>query len=67
MATGFTAGGIFGGMFDLAPSAVKGRLGSDLIQIQDETKDFLDKVVDAATPGPVKIGLKGDLIGSAFT
>ena len=66
-ATGVTAGGIFGGMFDLAPSAVKGRLGSDLIQIQDETKDFLDKVVDAATPGPVKIGLKGDLIGAAFT
>jgi len=66
-ATGVTAGGIFGGMFDLAPSAVKGRLGSDLIQIQDETKDFLDQVVDAATPGPVKIALKGDLIGASFT
>ena len=65
-ATGVTAGGVFGGMFDLAPSAAKGRLGSDLIQIQDETKEFLDKIVDSATPGPIKI-MQGDLIGAAFT
>ena len=55
-----------GGMFDLAPSAAKGRLGSDLIEIQDETKEFLGKIVDSATPGPIKI-MRGDLIGAAFT
>ena len=33
---------------------------------QVNTKEFLGKIVDSATPGPIKI-MRGDLIGAAFT
>tara|TARA_A100001388_G_C28757912_1_gene496032 strand:+ start:37 stop:2070 length:2034 start_codon:yes stop_codon:yes gene_type:complete len=63
-ATGVAAGGVFGGMFDLAPSAYKGNLKSDISEIADDGKKFLGELTDALTPGPVRI-MKGDLIGAA--
>ena len=61
-ATGVTAGGVFGGMFDLAPSAYKGNLKSDVSEIADDGKKFLGELTDALTPSPVRI-MQGDLIG----
>ena len=64
LATGVTAGGVFGGMFDLAPSALKGNLKSDVSEIADDGKKFLGELTDAITPGPVRV-MRGDLIGAA--
>ena len=61
-ATGVTAGGVFGGMFDLAPSALKGNLKSDVSEIADDGKKFLGELTDALTPSPLRI-MQGDLIG----
>ncbi len=62
--TGVTAGGVLGGMFDLAPSALKGNLKSDIGEITDDGKKFLGELTGALTPGPVRI-MQGDLIGAA--
>ena len=62
-ATGVTAGGVFGGMFDLAPSALKGNLKSDVSEIADDGKKFLGELTDALTPGPVRIA-RGELLGA---
>ena len=63
LATGVTAGGVFGGMFDLAPSALKGNLKSDVSEITDDGKKFLGELTDALTPGPVRIA-RGELLGA---
>lgn len=62
-ATGVTAGGVFGGMFDLAPSALKGNLKSDVSEITDDGKKFFGELTDALTPGPVRIA-RGELLGA---
>jgi hypothetical protein len=62
-ATGVTAGGVFGGMFDLAPSAYKGNLKADVSEIADDGKKFLGELTDALTPGPVRIA-RGELLGA---
>lgn len=51
-------------MFDLAPSALKGNLKSDIGEITDDGKKFLGELTGALTPGPVRI-MQGDLIGAA--
>tara|TARA_R100001224_G_scaffold113346_1_gene98467 strand:- start:44 stop:1756 length:1713 start_codon:yes stop_codon:yes gene_type:complete len=41
-ATGVTAGGAFGGAFDLAPSAFKGKLGQELNEIGDDAANYIE-------------------------
>ena len=41
-ATGVTAGGAFGGAFDLAPSAFKGKLGEELNEIGDDAANYIE-------------------------
>ena len=65
-ATGVTAGGAFGGMFDLAPAFTKGgarKVGQELGEITKDGQKFLGDLTDALTPGPVRI-MRGDLIGA---
>ena len=65
-ATGVTAGGAFGGMFDLAPAFTKGgarKVGQELSEITKDGQKFLGDLTDALTPGPVRV-MRGDLIGA---
>jgi hypothetical protein len=65
--TGVTAGGAFGGMFDLAPAFTKGgtkKLGQEIKEITKDGQKFLGDLTDAITPGPVRV-MQGDLIGAA--
>ena len=65
-ATGVTAGGAFGGMFDLAPAFTKGgarKVGQELGEITKDGQKFLGDLGEALTPGPVRI-MRGDLIGA---
>ena len=41
-ATGVAAGGAFGGAFDLAPSAFKGKLGQELNEIGDDAANYIE-------------------------
>ena len=65
-ATGVTAGGAFGGMFDLAPAFTKGgarKVGQELGEITKDGQKFLGDLTNALTPGPVRV-MRGDLIGA---
>ena len=65
-ATGVTAGGAFGGMFDLAPAFTKGgakKVGQELSEITEDGQKFLGDLTNALTPGPVRV-MQGDLIGA---
>ena len=65
-ATGVTAGGAFGGMFDLAPAFTKGgarKVGQELSEITKDGQKFLGDLGEALTPGPVRV-MRGDLIGA---
>jgi hypothetical protein len=65
--TGVTAGGLFGGMFDLAPAFTKGgakKVGQELSEITQDGQKFLGDLTNALTPGPVRIMTRGDLIGA---
>ena len=64
--TGVTAGGAFGGMFDLAPAFTKGgakNVGQEIGEITKDGQKFLGDLTNALTPGPLKIALRGDLLG----
>ena len=64
-ATGVTAGGAFGGMFDLAPTFTKGgakKVGQEIGEITKDGQKVLGDLTDALTPGPVRI-MRGDLLG----
>ena len=65
-ATGVTAGGAFGGMFDLAPAFTKGgarKVGQELGEITKDGQKFLGDLTNVLTPGPVRV-MRGDLIGA---
>ena len=65
-ATGVTAGGAFGGMFDLAPAFTKGgarKVGQELGEITKDGQKFLRDLGEVLTPGPVRV-MRGDLIGA---
>ena len=65
-ATGVTAGGVLGGMFDLAPAFTKGgakKVGQELGDITKDGQKFLGDLTNALTPGPVRI-MRGALIGA---
>ena len=71
-ATGVTAGGAFGGMFDLAPAFTKGgakKVGQELGEITQDGQKFLDDLGNTVKrgdylPGPLKVAIRGDLIGA---
>ncbi len=71
-ATGVTAGGAFGGMFDLAPAFTKGgarKVGQELSEITQDGQKFLDDLGNTIKrgdylPGPLKVAIRGDLIGA---
>ena len=56
-ATGVTAGGAFGGAFDLAPSAFKGKLGQELNEIGDDAANYIEFLQNR---------LRGDLVPFNF-
>ena len=65
-ATGVTAGGVLGGMFDLAPAFTKGgakNVGQEIGEITKDGQKFLGDLTNALTPGPVRV-MRGDLIGA---
>ena len=70
--TGVTAGGLFGGMFDLAPAFTQGgvkKVGQELSEISQDGQKFLNDIGDTIKrgdylPGPLKVAIRGDLIGA---
>ena len=70
--TGVVSGGLFGGMFDLAPAFTKGgarKVGQEIGEITKDGQKFLDDLGNTVKrgdylPGPLKVAIRGDLIGA---
>ena len=66
-ATGVTAGGAFGGAFDLAPSAFKGKLGQELNEIGDDAANYIEFLQNRLGGDLTPFNFEGSdlLVGSA--